>query len=265
MTTNSSAGEAFATHIVSLLENDRIPYIARQACELRDESEMTRYESAVASGVSLGAEIAFDLIGAEVSRLGAMLTTTLNNIDDEITKNDDTDTLMMLADLRRPIAEFFAGEQKKILRGVAIRLEQETCVPRDIVSSSTPITDIERDTIIAIGMKGGMTDPDALAGFRLWGDDETMECKCPFHLAQRFKESGISADEMLQRFPASVETVTKAFHDYGMFLTKSARERYAEASAQIVERGYAVTSMSPAEAKKTADAVIARMTGSESK
>lgn len=253
--------DKFADQVVEMISDEHVEDLARMAMETPDVPPKEKLAIAVSSGVYLGARVAFQLQQAELIRQAQIIGETLKGFDKALQKTDDNDQMMILADLRRPIAKFLEDQRKSTLDYVALHIESKTMVPAHVIQGSTPPDQMDRTEVFALGGAIGMNVPRAFAGFLMFGDDPEMECKCLHHLQERFLAWGKPPSEV----PPS-DDAYEDMHRFGVHMILYARTLYAKNVEAVDANGAgSITSFTPQEAEVAAKDVMAKMTASGKK
>lgn len=253
----ADSSDKFADQVMNMIPDDHVSDLAKQAQSADADSTFERLEIAVNSGVYLGARVGFQLVHAELAKQAGIIGVTLKAFDDALQKTDDPDHMMVLADLRRPIAKFLEEQRGHTLNYLAAAIESRTMVPAHVIQDTTPVDHINGQQLFAIGASISLNVPRAFAGFLMYRDDDKMECKCIYHLQMRFEGEGLRPSDV----PRSEDSYQDMI-DFGKHMVLRARESYASAVEELDSMGGSITtSFTQKEAELAAKDVIAKMTG----
>ncbi len=253
MINDKLSAEQFAAYVVNRSDNDRVARIARGASEDRHESEATRYETAVISGVSLGASQSYELLYPTLLSYRKAIQATLRVLDEQLQMVTDNDGLLGIAAARRVIVDFNNEQRRVASVGAAAHLAEKYTIPATFIVNEIQVSD---DVAMSLGMAGAAARPHGFIGFQKYGVDKSMECHCPVCYGTRVMSDNVSeaeGAELIER-NANVEGYIR----YGRFMLGSARETYMS----IMDAYDSDGSIDPETAKRLTTSIIEKITGS---
>lgn len=230
---NISLADAFASFIVESMPADEALDVV---AELHAGSGSPREKLTVAfdSGAAEGARRAYDVLMREANESDMEMVRAVERIDVEISQAIDPEAVHALQTVRAPMFEYLASKRSKHLdRLHALITGKSSVVTVEVLQGA----ELPPDEILALGVHTLSGDPATYGGFLAYGDDMTMQCRCPNCVAERWREAGNGLKEIrliTERDMKNPEAASQRMLAFGAFVVDSMRRKYQFIVAKLV-------------------------------